>query len=803
MDNIDKKVINIDYPCIQDIILRKDETDVCFTISDGQDETKFFFEDGKDVMFTVNFGDVSNIGFGGTDNWGKDRLPLYVKYTKGSTEYDSVFVDTIEIQELAGDGDWCKCELINNNKNVKYTTLSENPYNVARTAYFYHKTQDDTIKMGYNEGRPASKEWCVTVIQDANPNGKPIVSDCKGDTKGGGVFTPSKVSSTKVPVGLWTKDSDCAESWKVDKSRSITGESFLDIDSIEFRSDGKIYAIVTSENKTVSKRYFIIPTCLGNLKDSFSAIQEAAEPTPDTGTTVDLGEYKYKVGLISDLHICRSNDSESGNWWDEDDFKRAMDLFVNDTEVKFIASCGDVAESQTNDYVKHPEAVCDVDYAEMKDMYDVPYWQTAGLRYFSPLGNHDFYGLFESRYGDKITGQKNSECIAGYNSSVNSRIANLWPTGQQINGIVPGRGRIVFELENGKSTAVGQADMNFFSFNDYVDLYAIKGGYTGSSIWDASKGGISDEAIKCAKRYVNSNWSSVKDTLVMWNSGSGHGRNGYSKLNYWMKKDNDIFIFLSVDYGNDVWGVTSGWHDRMIHARTIINLNEDDPYVKRMKEYVADTDYSSADEAYNYQYYSPNSLIWLKELIENNKDKKIYIFTHHFMPNRVGNGVGLAKDGNWFYSVISPNGVKETKESGISYNKGSNALTGVEYWFIDKLLNTYKNVVWFNGHSHISYSANANFDNHEYPIVSPSERNDYVYCKSSLTPTKESAWCVSLPSLSKPRGIENGQSVRHYEDAEMGIMEIYEKGIKIKGYKIKENNKDVNKLLAEKSIKLI
>jgi hypothetical protein len=902
MDNIDKKVININYPCIQDIVITKDETDVCFTVSDGQDETKLFLKDDEKIMFTVNFGDVSGIGFGGTDNWGKDRLPLYVNYTKGSVDYDSVFVDTIEIQKLAGDGDWCKCELINNNKNVKYTALAENPYNVERRAYFYHKTKDDTVKNGYNAGRPASKEWCVTVIQKANPKGKPITVECKGETVGNGIAVSSAVSTTKVAIGTWSKNSDCTESWAVDKSRQITGTGFINLDSIEFRSDNKIYGAVNVANTTTSSRSYRIPTKLGDFQDYFTVTQAAGKapvscnvtlelvnnvpgsgytnatyigkynitgdcaaptaltyvsgdgdfiskytinsaggfnavisanpntksrtskysvtyggktayanltqlagstptPTPDTGTT-DLGAYKYKVGLISDLHICQSNGGQSGDWWDEDDFKRAMGLFVDDKDVKFIASCGDIAESQTNDNVKHPEAVCDVDYAEFIDMYDVPYWQVAGLRFFSPLGNHDFYGLFESREGDTITGKKNSECIVGYNSSVNTRIANLWPTGQQVNGIVPGRGRIVFELESGKSTATGQADMRFFSFNDYVDLYARKGGYTGSSIWDSSKGGISDTAIKCAKQYVNSNWASVKDNLVMWNDGGGHGRNGYSKLNYWMKKDNDIFIFLSVDYGNDVWGVTSGWHDRMIHARTIINLNEDDPYIKRMKEYVSDTSYSSADEAYNYQYYSPNTLIWLKELLENNKDKKIYIFTHHFMPSRVGNGVGLPKDGNWFYSVISPNGVKDDREGG-KYNKGSNALTGVEYWFINKLMNTYKNVVWFNGHSHISYSANANFDNHEYPIVSPSAKNEYVYTKSSLTPTKEAAWCVSLPSTSKPRGIENGQSVRHYEDAEMGIMEIYEKGIKIKGYKIKENNKDVNKLLTEKSIKLI
>ena len=64
--------------------------------------------------------------------------------------------------------------------------------------------------------------------------------------------------------------------------------------------------------------------------------------------------------------------------------------------------------------------------------------------------------------------------------------------GQQINGIVPGRGRIVFELEKGKKEAIGQADMRFFSYNDFVDLYARQGGYTGTSIWDSKKGGISD-----------------------------------------------------------------------------------------------------------------------------------------------------------------------------------------------------------------------------------------------------------------------------------------------------------------------
>ena len=526
------------------------------------------------------------------------------------------------------------------------------------------------------------------------------------------------------------------------------------------------------------------------------------EPTPEPTPTPtpepdkkDLGKYKYSVGLLSDFHICKDSDE----WGDEKDFKRSMDLFVEDKNVKCVMGCGDISEAQTNDNVKHPEAVCDVDYKELEDMYDVPYWQVAGLRLFQPLGNHDFYGLFESRRGDSITGKKNSETTIGYNSGVFTRLA-LWPTDQKINGIVPGRGRIVFDLESGKSDPIGQADMNFFSYNDYVDLYAKKGGFTGS-VWDSAKGGISDEAIRCAKQYVSSHWDEVKDKLTMWNDGGSHGRNGYSKLNYWLGKDNAIFPFLSVDYGNDVWPINDKWHDRMIHARTIIDINSDDPYIRRLVEYVQGTGYSEADRPYDYQYYSPNTLIWLKELVENNTGKMNILFMHHFVTNRTGNGVGLPKDGNWQYADIHPADEKDPKEGNI-YPVGSNALTGIEFWFFTKLLNEHKNLLICHGHSHQSFREE-NFDNHDYKIVSPSERNKYAYTKASETPIAESGWTVALPSMSKPRQIVDGQSVRRYEDAEMGVMEIYEKGIKIKGYRVRKDNKDVMELLVEKDIKLL
>ena len=84
---------------------------------------------------------------------------------------------------------------------------------------------------------------------------------------------------------------------------------------------------------------------------------------------------------------------------------------------------------------------------------------------------------------------------------------------------------------------------------------------------------------------------------------------------------------------------------------------------------------------------------------------------------------------------------------------------------------------------------------------------EYVYTKASDMPKSTCGWCVALPSLSKPRYLSSGgQSSRMYDDAEMGIMEVYDNGIKIKGYKIKEKNKTVfnkNNPTIEKTIILL
>ena len=109
----------------------------------------------------------------------------------------------------------------------------------------------------------------------------------------------------------------------------------------------------------------------------------------------------------------------------------------------------------------------------------------------------------------------------------------------------------------------------------------------------------------------------------------------------------------------------------------------------------------------------------------------------------------------------------------------------------------------FSGHSHISWSSGANVDNHDYPFIYPDVNEELAYTKASNDASWASGWSVSLPSMSKPKHIENGQPIKRYEDAEMGVMEIYERGVRIKGYRVKKDSQDVKELLIDKEIKLI
>ncbi len=602
---MEKKVVNIKEGVIQDIILRKDEVDVCFTDVNGENEEKLFLKDGETQMLTVNCGDVSNIKFGGTDNWGMDRLPINIGYQKDSVEYDSVFVDTITIQELAGEGNWCKCELSNDGKSVKYTALSENPSKEPRKAYFYHSTKDSVVKgpdYSFNYGRPVMETWPVTIIQAGNP-------------------------------------------------------------------------AASAEDKEEPK---------------------------------DLGNLKYKVGLISDIHF-DSNDSHNSQY--AEDLKNALDFFIKEN-VLFVSSCGDYCQYDPKDYDM------------FKEYYNVYGWaKTYGkLRLLTAVGNHDSYMLTSAR----LIGSENKDIYIGKTKSAFNNFT--------------GEGEF--------------KDMNFFEYDG------------------------------------------------KWNEQRVGNRTNQSKLSYWIDVQGDIHVFMAVDYGTDpnyAWG-------QMTMAVNLLDYNNE--YVKQMLAYVADTEYSSVDKAFDYQFYNPNTLIWLKDIIENNTGKRIFVYNHHFLPQKAGNGI-YSKGRLYPHSDVP-------YINGNTVKANSNTVCGLTFYYLNKLNNLYKNVTFISGHSHWEWGAKVpNFVTKDYPIIRPNGKEGYtsnnvdsineywvdnLYCKASDTPKCSSGMNIHLPSLSKPKAFVNGEEKTLYTASEGGIMEVYENGVVIREIQFKADgessysNKEVGRV---------
>lgn len=519
------------------------------------------------------------------------------------------------------------------------------------------------------------------------------------------------------------------------------------------------------------------------------------------------GNPLYSIGLISDLHLNYQDDrdgtkdKESGLYYDEEDLAKVLQI-LKSKEVSFICGCGDITEASPY-YQDKLEAISDSEYnylnkdvpdsvepykVKSKDamfddadnFYNVYTKNCNGLNFYTPLGNHDFRGLYEALETDttnisNLNETANGSSNKGFNESVYDRITNIW-----------------FEKIH-NSAIIGNKSIHYF-------------------------------------RYNNSGHGNGTENLSGWNYDDGGVLNNYSKLNFWFDQSlsngkKDRYIFMSIDYGNDLYkggNKEHDWHDRKIRARNIISGS--DTYITAMKSYAAEGGYNNND-TYDYQFYHPNVLIWLKEIIENSQSDEtinnIYVFSHHFLPNKVGNNLNFPKDGYWGYGYAYP---KET-ENNNDYNllndndpntnrsaeslitpapkvlQGASYLSGVQFYFLNRLNNLYKNVIFFSGHSHITWTKNKNNNNESTHVTSGKDYDFYkegdsyenadkkaklIYTrKSNTSSTVTGGNWVALPAGCKPSyGDEpsKGSANTHRDEAEFTIMEIYENGVKLKGY---------------------
>lgn len=332
-----------------------------------------------------------------------------------------------------------------------------------------------------------------------------------------------------------------------------------------------------------------------------------------------------------------------------------------------------------------------------------------------------------------------------------------------------------------------------------------------------------------------------------WNKQYVGERTNKSKTSYYItckhdnnKVDEDIYVYLSVDYGYH----TNVTINQLTRACNKLDYN--DKYVKQLIPIAKEAGYDyDIDGKFDYQFYDSNSLIWLKDIIENNLDKHIFVFMHHGLPHKAGNGTSY-NDGFTYnsYNRIFPYDYHHTILKDIE-RSGSNTLCGLQFYFLNWLNNTYKHVIWFSGHTHYSWESGdstyvnqfsgdqyLNFCNRDFNIYKPTGNEYYnnpansksisidykprIYTRIPLAlpvksdnklsemyvdnPIDTSAWNIHLPSLSQPSTRIKDNVM--YKSSEGALMEVYQNGIRIREllFKHEDSQQYINYIIKDKLI---
>lgn len=137
--------------------------------------------------------------------------------------------------------------------------------------------------------------------------------------------------------------------------------------------------------------------------------------------------------------------------------------------------------------------------------------------------------------------------------------------------------------------------------------------------------------------------------------------------------------------------------------------------------------------------YTLENIEWLEIKLEEYRNERCFVITHLFFPDRAGNMLEIYPNGNW-----------------------------LRYAQLDRLhevCDTYKNSIWFSGHSHWKWSLQ------EFDDIANICRNP------------ESGWSVHIPSCAKPSD-SNGTSGSRFERTDLSegaVINVYENHIDVLG----------------------
>lgn len=372
-----------------------------------------------------------------------------------------------------------------------------------------------------------------------------------------------------------------------------------------------------------------------------------------------------------------------------------------------------------------------------------------------------------------------------------------------------------------------------YAYNNGIRMFTCLGEYDYMKIYDKEENKNSYNQIN--KFNMNKIYKDIKyfEYGGAWDQINSGERNAKGKTNYYfIYKDpnsdiEDIYVFLSVDYGINKFS-----SDNYL-SRAVNKLDYNDKYVKELIPFAIEGGYNKEiDGNFDYQFYNSNTLLWLKDIIENNLDKHIFIFMHHGFTHKAGNGTSYNQIGNVDCSYFSERKIfPYDSHSSIMKsvdNSGSNSLCGLQFYFLNNLNNKYKNVTWFSGHSCYSWKEGEssfinqfsgdqylNFCNKDFNIYKPTGNEYYQNPANSNTISKDyderiysrypliikddnkeivryeddpigtSAWNIHIPSLSCPLSRYN--KYEGTKGSEGAILDIYPNGYRIRQILFKDD----------------
>lgn len=253
----------------------------------------------------------------------------------------------------------------------------------------------------------------------------------------------------------------------------------------------------------------------------------------------------------------------------------------------------------------------------------------------------------------------------------------------------------------------------------------------------------------------------------------------FGKTSYWFEvpiegtDKSDIYVFLSVNYGY-------GNHTSTANK----TLTIDDEGVDQLVDYVG-----FMPSSYNLQFYSNSSLLWLKSVLEQFSNKRVFVFTHQFFSHKAGNYNGTDD----YYNYAS--------DSWRITPTSAYCLCGIQFEFLNKLNNEHPNSIWFTGHSHYKWAWQKfdkyiNITNKEFDYYNP-DGEGFVQNKRYLKRydennnetviTENTAYNVHIPSTCRPLPLEITGYTTANGDSEGAVMDIYEDYVDIRGLVFKED----------------